>query len=170
MDWPPSPGCVILHVIVTTLFGTRHASVEVIMRCLAFVALLLALAAPATAQVATDAETPRHSVFNVATIDLLVGAQAGLHTADMFTTAYALHLGTDAREANPLLAGVGSRPVALAAVSGAVDVLQAYVIVKLEHRHPRMATVWALALVATECWATANNIHAIGELQRRSSR
>jgi hypothetical protein len=150
---------------VTTLFGTRHASVEVNMRYLAFVALLF-LAVPATAQVAP--EPPRAAIATPVTLDLLVSAQASLHAVDMVTTAYALHLGADAREANPLLAFAGSRPVALAAVSGTVDVLQAYVITKVQRRHPRLATVWAVALVATEGWATANNLIAIRELQRRT--
>jgi hypothetical protein len=59
------------------------------------------------------------------------------------------------------------QPVKVVILSGAIDILQAYTITKLQHRHPKIALWRARALVGTEVWATINNINAAGELQRR---
>ena len=100
-------------------------------------------------------------------VDVLLATQAALHTADMITTSYALTLSSNAREANPLLAPLTGKPVALVAMSGAVDVLLAYTIAKLQHRHPKIALWSARALVGVEACATINNVNAVSELQRR---
>jgi hypothetical protein len=100
-------------------------------------------------------------------VDVLLGVQAVLHTADMITTAYDLSFGDAAHEANPILGGFTRQPVKVVILSGAIDILQAYTIAKLRHRHPKIALWWARALVGTEVWATINNINAAGELQRR---
>jgi hypothetical protein len=84
----------------------------------------------------------------------------------MFSTAYDLQLGGNAREANPLLAPFSRHPVALSFVSGAVDVLQAYTISRIQRRHPRLAVAWALILVGTEVYAVTNNVNVAGQLQR----
>jgi uncharacterized protein DUF5658 len=129
---------------------------------------LVASAAPARAQAPLQDPATRPSPFSVqpTDVELLLGCQAVLHAADMFTTAYDLQLGNAAREGNPLLAPLNRHPVALTAISGAVDVLQAYAIVKIQHRHPKIARWWASALVGIEVWATINNINAAGQLQR----
>ena len=131
-------------------------------------AALVAGAQPARAQVPLHTAEKRPSPFSVepTDVDLLLGCQAVLHAADMFTTAYDLHLGGTARETNPLLAPMHRHPVALTAFSGAIDVLQAYAITKIQHRHPKLARWWAMALVGVEVWATINNINAAGQLQR----
>jgi hypothetical protein len=144
-------------------------------QALSAASLLLVLATPARAQ---DPEslipTPEPSPGFLArfsraasNLDLLLAEQAGLHTVDMLSTAYATTLGGGAHEGNPWLAPLNGHPTLLAATSGAVDVLQVYVITKMAPRHPKLAHVWAAALVATECWVTINNINAVGELQRR---
>jgi hypothetical protein len=131
---------------------------------LALLAVTLLPARAAHAQAASERPSP----FSVrpTDVDLLLGCQAVLHAADMFTTAYDLHLGSAAHESNPLLAPMHAHPVALTAMSGAVDVLQAYAITKIQYRHPKIARVWAAALVAVEVWATINNVNAAGRLQR----
>jgi hypothetical protein len=112
---------------------------------------------------------PRRAQFRVppSDVDVLLGAQAVLHTADMLTTAYDLTLSPDAHEGNPILGAFGQQPVRLAIVSGAIDILLTYTIEKLQQRHPKIARWWALALVGTEAWTTLNNISAAGQLQRR---
>jgi len=114
-------------------------------------------------------DAPRLSVRPTA-VDVLLTVQAVAHTADMISSVYALTLSRDAHEANPMLSGFTDRPVGLVVASSAIDVLQAYTISKLQRRHPKWARVWAAALVGVEVWATANNIHAAGELQRRMQR
>jgi len=101
-------------------------------------------------------------------VDLLLGCQAVLHAADMFTTAYDLRLRglQGVHEANPLLAPFARQPVTLTIVSGAIDVLEAYTVKRIEPRHPRIARGYALALVALEVWTTIHNINVAGELQR----
>jgi len=103
-------------------------------------------------------------------VDVLLAAQAVLHTADMVSTVYNLRISRDAREANPMLRAFTGRPVRLTIVSGAIDILQTYTIAKLQRRHPKIARWWALALVGTEVWTTIDNIDAAGELQRRRVR
>ena len=102
-------------------------------------------------------------------VDVLLAAEAVLHTADMVTTSYDLTLSAGAREGNPFLATFTAKPVSLVAVSAAINVLQAYTIARLQHRHPKIALWWARALVGVEVWATINNVNAAGELQRRST-
>jgi len=128
-------------------------------------AVVLAWAAPAAAQIRPWRIVAANPPSDV---DLLLGCQAVLHAADMFTTAYDLRLGGPqaAHEANPLLAPFARRPVTLTIVSGAIDILEAYTVKKLEPRHRRIARGYALALVALEVWSTINNINAAGELQR----
>jgi len=137
-------------------------------RALCFAAAL-AWSAPAAAQV-RPLLTP--AVSMPSDVDLLLGCQAVLHAADMFTTAYALRLGGPdaARETNPLLAPFAGSPVTLTIVSGAIDILEAYTVKKLERRHRRIARGYAFALVALEVWATINNVNAAGELQRQRAR
>jgi len=100
-------------------------------------------------------------------VDVLLATEAVLHTADMITTSYDLTLGPGAREGNPFLATFTGKPVSLVALSGAINVLQAYTIAKLQHRHPKIAVWWARALVGVEVWATINNVNAASQLQRR---
>ena len=128
-------------------------------------AVVLAWAAPAAAQIRPWRIVAANPPSDV---DLLLGCQAVIHAADMFTTAYDLRLGGPqaAHEANPLLAPFARRPVTLTIVSGAIDILEAYTVKKLEPRHRRIARGYALALVALEVWSTINNINAAGELQR----
>ena len=135
------------------------------MRVVGCVLLLLAVASGATAQEPPRAAVPlnRHP----SDVDVLLAAEAVLHTADMITTSYDLTLSANAREADPLLAPFAGQPVSLVALSGAINVLQAYTIAKLQHRHPKIALWWARALVGVEVWATINNINAAGDLQRR---
>ena len=100
-------------------------------------------------------------------VDVLLAAEAVLHTADMITTSYDLALSASAREGNPFLATFTGKPVSLVALSGAINVLQAYTIAKLQRRHPKIAVWWARTLVGVEVWATINNVNAASELQRR---
>jgi len=133
-------------------------------RCLCLVAAF-AWAAPAAAQIGPWRIVAANPPSDV---DLLLGCQAVLHAADMFTTAYDLRLGgpQGAHEANPLLAPFARRPVALTIVSGAIDILEAYTVKRLEPRHRRIARGYALALVALEVWTTVHNINVAGDLQR----
>lgn len=135
------------------------------MRIACCVVLLLFVAKPAAAQEPPLAAAPLN--LHPTDVDVLLATQAVLHTADMITTSYALTLGSNAREGNPLLAPLTGKPVALVAMSGAVDVLLAYTIAKLQHRHPKIALWSARALVGVEAWATINNVNAVSELQRR---
>jgi len=100
-------------------------------------------------------------------VEVLLAAEAVLHTADMITTSYDLTLSRSAREGNPFLATLTDKPVSLVALSGAINVLQAYTIAKLQRRHPKIAVWWARALVGVEVWATINNVNAASELRRR---
>ena len=102
-------------------------------------------------------------------VDVLLAAHAVLHTADMITTTYDLTRGhaSGAHELNPLLAPLSRQPVLLVSVSSAIDVLQVYVVKRVEQTHPRWALVWSAALVAVEVWATTNNIAAAGRIQQR---
>jgi hypothetical protein len=135
------------------------------MRACCGVVLVLMMAGAATAQ---DAPRARATVnVQPSDVDVLLATQAVLHTADMIATSYDLTIGSTAREANPLLGGFARRPVTLVMMSGAIDVLQAYTIAKLQHRHPKIALWWARTLVGVEVWTTINNIDAAGELQRR---
>lgn len=126
-------------------------------------ALVLLAASVAAAQ---DVPAPASTRAAASDVDVLLAAQAVLHTADMISTSYDLTY-RDGREGNPLLGGFTRKPVTLALVSGAIDILQAYTIAKLQRRHPKVALWWARALVGTEAWTTINNINAAGELQRR---
>ena len=131
--------------------------------------VFLAWSAPAEAQV-NPWRTP--AAYSPSDVDVLLGCQAVLHAADMFTTAYDLRLGGPeaVREANPLLAPFAGSPVTLTIVSGAIDILEAYTVKKLERRHRKIARGYALALVALEVWTTINNVNAAGELQRQRAR
>ena len=128
------------------------------------VALMLVVARPASAQALLTAEPLK---LHPSDVDVLLATEAVLHTADMITTSYDLTLSSSAREANPLLTVFAAKPVSLVALSGAINVLQAYTIARLQHRHPKVALWWARALVGVEAWATINNINAASELQRR---
>jgi len=122
------------------------------------------------ASVGRPAEAPRPPRFSVppSDVEVLLVSQSVLHAAEIFTTAYDLSIGEGrAREANPLLASLTDRPIALSAVSGAIDVLQVYAVMKLHRTHPKIARWWALAMVIAETWATINNVNATSELQRQ---
>src|SRR5262245_30919600 len=99
-------------------------------------------------------------------VDVLLGAQAVLHKADLLTTSWDLTRGREvgASEGNPLLQPIAGRPPLLAAVSGALDVLQVVTIKRLERKHPRWALAWSAALVGLEVWATTHNIAAAGRI------
>ena len=126
---------------------------------------LLLFAAPARAQSEGHAGARRQDPPS--SVDILIGTQAILHSVDLFSTAYTLRLASgNAREANPLLAPLSRRPLVLASVSGAVDVLQAYTVGRLQPRHPRIALAWALILVGVEGYAVTNNVRVASELQR----
>lgn len=99
-------------------------------------------------------------------LQVLLGTEAILHSADMFATAYDLRLSGSAREANPLLAPLSGRPLALVTVSSAVNVLQMYTITKLNRSHPKLAVAWALILIGTETYAVTNNVKVAGQLRR----
>ena len=105
----------------------------------------------------------------VSNVDMLLGAHDVLHVADMITTTYDLTRGRDvgAKEASPLLKPFSSSPLALAAVSGALDMWQVAMIKRIQSKHPRVAVAWAVGLVALEAWATTNNISAAGQIQQR---
>ena len=105
----------------------------------------------------------------VSNVDVLLGAHDVLHVADMITTTYDLTRGRDvgAKEASPLLKPFSSSPLALAAVSGALDMWQVAMIKRIQSKHPRVAVAWAVGLVALEAWATTNNISAAGQIQQR---
>jgi len=135
------------------------AALYTIARGAAVIAMVLC-AAPARAQSEEASAThgaPTH-------LRVLLGTQAILHAADMFTTAYSLHRG--GIEANPILAPLSRRPVALVAFSSGLNVLQIYAITKVHHRHPKVAVAWAAILVGTEAFVVANNLRAAGQLQR----
>ena len=127
--------------------------------------LVIVFASGAAAQDPPVAAVPLN--LHPSDVDVLLAAEAVLHTADMITTSYDLTLSPSAREGNPFLAMFTGKPVALVALSGAINVLQAYTIAKLQHRHPKIAVWWARALVGVEVWATINNVNAASELQRR---
>jgi hypothetical protein len=138
--------------------------VSTLVRSATVIALLL-VATQARAQPEGEAASRRQDVPS--SVDILIGTQAILHSVDLFTTAYTLQLGGDnVREANPLLASLSRRPVVLASVSGAIGVLQAYTVTRLQRRHPRIALAWALVLVGIEFYAVTNNVHVAGQLQR----
>ena len=132
--------------------------------CATLVALLTMGTVSAGAQ-APPRVRPALFTQPVSDLEKLVVVQSWWHVGDMISTAYDLRLG--GREANPVLAPFTHHPVALSVVSGAFDVLQAYALKKLAPRHPKLARIWAGALLASEIWATTNNVRAAGELQRR---
>lgn len=134
------------------------------MRLACSLVLMIVFASAAAAQQPTRAAVPLN--LHPSDVDVLLAAEAVLHTADMITTSYDLRLSPSAREANPLLATFTGKPVSMAALSGAINVLQAYTIAKLQHRHRKIALWWARSLVGVEVWATINNINAAGELHR----
>ena len=105
----------------------------------------------------------------VSNVDLLLGAHDVLHIADMITTTYDLTRGRElgAKEASPLLRPFSSSPLAITAVSSALDVWQVVMIKRIQPKHPRLAVAWAMGLVALEAWATTNNISAAGRIQQR---
>ena len=126
----------------------------------AVVIAMVLCAAPAGAQ---SEEAPgTHGVPSK--VRVLLRTEAVLHAADMFTTAYNLRLG--GIEANPVLAPLSKRPLALTAVSSGINVLQLYTISKLYDRHPKAAIGWALILVGAETFAVTNNVRAAGQLRR----
>jgi len=135
-------------------------------RACGLVLLMLVVASAAAAQ---EASPQSAGLLNLhpSDVDVLLAAEAVLHTADMITTSYDLTLSSSAREGNPFLAPFTGKPVAVVALSGAINILQAYTIAKLQHRHPKIALWWARTLVGVEVWATINNVNAAGELQRR---
>jgi hypothetical protein len=135
------------------------------MRVACCVVLLLIIARPAAAQEPALSAVALN--LHPSDVDVLLAAEAVLHTADMITTSYDLTLSSSAREGNPVLAPFTGKPVAVVALSGAINILQAYTIAKLQHRHPKIALWWARTLVGVEVWATINNINAASELQRR---
>ena len=120
-------------------------------------------AAPAAAQAEAEASSDHPQAHR--RINFLLGTQAILHSADMATTVYALHLDPTAREANPLLAPLSQRPVVLVAVSSAVNVLQMYTITRLHRRHPKLAVAWAMILIGAEAYAVTNNVRVAGQLR-----
>lgn len=101
-------------------------------------------------------------------LHFLLGTEAMLHSADMISTAYDLHLGGPAREGNPFLASFSGRPATLVAVSSAVNLLQIYTINKVNRRHPKLAVAWALILIGTETYAVTHNLR-IGMQLRAAS-
>ena len=135
------------------------------MRIACSVVLVIVFTSVAAAQEPPLAAVPLK--LHPSDVDVLLAAEAVLHSADMITTAYDLTLSSSAREANPLLAPFAAKPVSVVALSGAINILQAYTIAKLQHRHPKIALWWARALVGVEVWATINNVNAAGDLQRR---
>jgi hypothetical protein len=136
------------------------AQLQAFARSAAVLAILLC-GTPAFAQ---PEEAPA-SAGPPSTLQTLLWTQAILHAADMITTAYDLRLGGNAREGNPLLLPFSQNPVALAAISSGVDVLEMYTIIKLHRRHPKLAVAWAAILVGTETYVVANNIKVAGQLQ-----
>jgi len=60
----------------------------------------------------------------------------------------------------------GISGVTIASVSGAIGVLQAYTVTRLQRRHPKIALGWALILVGLESYAVTNNVRVAGQLQR----
>ena len=135
------------------------------MRVVCSLMLMLVFVSAAAAQEPPQAAVPLN--LHASDVDVLLAAEAVLHTADMITTSYDLTLSSSAREANPFLAPFAAKPVSLVALSGAINILQAYTIARLQHRHPKIALWWARTLVGVEVWATINNVNAAGELQRR---
>lgn len=130
--------------------------------------LLLAMLAFASAAAARETPSPAVPLnLHPSDVDVLLAAEAVLHTADMITTSYDLTLSSSAREGNPFLTPFTGKPVAVVALSGAINILQTYTIAKLQHQHPKIALWWARTLVGVEVWATINNINAAGELRRR---
>ena len=126
---------------------------------------LLLIAAQARAQPEGEGGASRRQ-DPPSSVDILIGTAAILQSVDIFSTAYTLQLGDDnAREANPLLAPFARHPVVLASVSGAIGVLQAYTVTKLQRRHPKIALGWALILVGVEAYAVTNNVHVAGQLE-----
>ena len=117
-------------------------------------------ASPAHAQSETGSGTPEKP----SKLRILLGTEAILHGADMFTTAHNLQHG--GVEANPILAPLSGNPLALVTLSSGINVLQIYTIAKLHKRHPKVAMAWALILVGVESYAVTNNIRVHGQLQR----
>jgi Domain of unknown function (DUF5658) len=137
------------------------ASFHAFARGCAVMAMVLC-AAPARAQ---SEEAPgTHRIPS--NLRVLLGTQAILHAADMFTTTYNLQLG--GIEANPILAPLSQQPVALVAFSSALNVLQIYAITKVHHRRPKVAMAWAVILVGAEAFVVANNVRAARQLNQRA--
>ena len=137
------------------------AHLHALARSAAVIAIVLC-ATPARAQSEEGSGTSHHP----SNLQFLLGTEAILHSADMFTTAYDLQLSGSARERNPLLAPLSRRPLALVTVSSAVNVLQLYTITRLNRNHPKLAMAWALILIGTETYAVTNNIKVAGQLRR----
>lgn len=104
-----------------------------------------------------------------ASLLVLLGAQTALHSVDMITTVHALRLGGDAREGNPILRPFAQRPAALVAVSGGINALQMYTVVKLHRRHPKIARAWSLVLVGVEAYAVTNNLRVAGRIREAAT-
>lgn len=135
-----------------------------------FIVVSLSIAATAHAQLVVAGDRPpKVSRSELTDIEVLVGAHDVLHIADMVTTAYALSRGVTAREANPVLRPLGGHPIALSVASGAFDVVEVWALMKLNQHHPKLAKVFALSLVATEVWATSNNVRLVGQIQRQNA-
>jgi hypothetical protein len=146
--------------------GLAHR-VHTLARCAAVMVMAILLcgttAAAQTAE-APDTSTPRDGAPR---LSFLIATEMILHSADMFTTVHNLEVdGGSVREANPLLAPFSQRPLALVAVSSAVNALQVLTIAKLRPRHPKLAKAWALILIGTEAYAVAHNVRLAGRLQR----
>ena len=122
-----------------------------------------------TMAIGSFAASARAQTTMPSNVDVLLGAHAVLHTADMITTTYDLTRGRafGASEGNPVLTPLSKPPTLLVGVSSAIDVLQVYVVKNVERTHPRWALVWSAALVAVEVWTTTNNIAAAGRIQQR---
>jgi hypothetical protein len=136
----------------------------IVARIVAAIVIVL-IAAPARAQ---SEQTPsNHLPDSPSRLRLVLGAEAALHSVDMFTTVRNLQLGGgNAREANPLLAPFARRPAALVLTSSAVNVLQIYTISRVHRRHPKLAVAWALALIGTEAYVVTHNVKVARQLQR----
>ena len=108
------------------------------------------------------------TVTPASNFDVLVGVIDVLHFADMLTTSYDLtHPSRTLRavEGNPVLRPFSGSPAALAAVSGAITIAQVMVLQRLNRRHPKLATVYLVSIVAVKMIAVTSNVRMAGMLQ-----
>jgi hypothetical protein len=130
--------------------------------CGVFILFAATAAAQNTQQITPTTVTPASN------FDVLVGVIDVLHFADMLTTSYDLtHPSRTLRaiEGNPVLRPFSGSPARLAAASGALTIAQVMVLRHMNRKHPKLATVYLVSIVAVKMIAVTSNVRMAGMLQ-----